>query len=530
MTPNWENRTLFHGDNLKFLRAMNSESVHLIATDPPFNKGRDFHATPDSLASGASFQDRWSWDRDVHQEWVDQITDDFPKVMNVIQGSRNSYGDDMGAFLCFMAVRLLEMHRLIRNDGSMYLHCDPTASHYLKAIMDAIFGHKNFRNEIIWRRTGSHNSADRFGPIHDNILFYAKPEYIHRTCFSNYSKGYVKEYFAKSDKKGFYREQAIHGSGTRNGASGRPWRGFDPTKKGRHWAVPSALILELGIDPELPQHKKLDALYDLGCIDVNTNYLPTYRQYLANAPGVPLQDIWAFQPYSKGLLMDTVDEIDKDVRWIPGRDKKERTGFETQKPIGLYSRIIDSSTKSGDIVLDPFAGCATTLVAAEILGRRWVGMDIWDNAKDVVVDRLEREGLIAPKYTRDTEAARQTFMFAKDLHFTSEPPVRTDDGEEAVPFLKTKLRVDEPKGEKMSRADMLIFLLDQQGSKCQGCDREFDDSRYLELDHNTPRSDGGLNHISNRILLCGPCNRAKSNQYTLSGLRRLNRKNGWMSE
>ena len=148
--PNWGNRTLFHGDNINFLRAMNSESVHLIATDPPFNKGKDFHATPDSLARGASFQDRWSWDRDVHQEWVDQITDDFPKVMNVIEGSRNSYGDDMGAFLCFMAVRLLEMHRILRTDGSIYLHCDPTASHYLKELMDSIFGHKNFLNEIVW--------------------------------------------------------------------------------------------------------------------------------------------------------------------------------------------------------------------------------------------------------------------------------------------------------------------------------------------------------------------------------------------
>jgi len=130
--PNWENRTLFHGDNLDFLRAMNSESVHLIATDPPFNKNRDFHATPNSLASGSSFQDRWSWDSDVHQDWVDKITDDFPKVMNVIEGSRLSYGDEMGAFLCFMGVRLLEMHRILKPTGSIYLHCDDTAAHYLK--------------------------------------------------------------------------------------------------------------------------------------------------------------------------------------------------------------------------------------------------------------------------------------------------------------------------------------------------------------------------------------------------------------
>ena len=172
--PNFLNRTLFHGDNLPFLRALNSESVHLIATDPPFNKGRDFHATPDSLASGAKFQDRWSWKDDVEGEWVDQITDDWPKVMNVINGSRESYGDDMGAFLCFMAVRLIEMRRVLRNDGSIYLHCDPTASHYLKQLMDAIFGKRNFQNEIVWAYNVGGKSSKRWARKHDIILFYAK--------------------------------------------------------------------------------------------------------------------------------------------------------------------------------------------------------------------------------------------------------------------------------------------------------------------------------------------------------------------
>ena len=128
-TANWVNRTLFHGDNLKFLRAMNSESVDLIATDPPFNKGKDFHATPDSLAAGAKFQDRWSWEEDVHQEWVDKLTDDYPKLIEAIESARYAHSDGMGAYMCFMAVRLLEMHRVLKSTGSMYLHCDPTASH-----------------------------------------------------------------------------------------------------------------------------------------------------------------------------------------------------------------------------------------------------------------------------------------------------------------------------------------------------------------------------------------------------------------
>ena len=158
--PNWRNRTLFHGDNLLFLRAMDSETIDLIATDPPFNKNKDFHATPDSLASGARFQDRWSWERDVHKDWIDQIIDDYPKLMEAIESARYAYSDGMGAFMCFMAVRLLEMRRVLKSSGSIYLHCDSTASHYLKAVMDAVFGYKNFKNEIIWcyKTGGSSNS------------------------------------------------------------------------------------------------------------------------------------------------------------------------------------------------------------------------------------------------------------------------------------------------------------------------------------------------------------------------------------
>ncbi len=439
----------------------------------------------------------------------------------------------MGAFLCFMGVRLLEMHRILRKDGSIYLHCDPTASHYLKELMDAIFGKDNFRNEIIWRRTGSHNSADRFGPIHDVILFYARSkQYKHKPLFTPYLRGHVKSFFKKQDERGRYWTNSIHGSGTRKGKSGKPWRGFDPTAAGRHWAIPKELVLSFGIDPSLSQHEKLDALYDLGLIDLPTGggkSLPTYRQYLEDSPGQLLQDLWIFQPHTKGCLHETDAGIDEDVRWIPPRDKKERVGYPTQKPLGLYERIIRASTDEGDIVLDPFAGCATTLIAAEGLKRQWVGIDIWEKAEEVVLDRLKREGLVAPKYTRKTKSTAQTFLFAKDMLFISKVPTRTDDGEEAVPFLKTKLKVDEPKDEKRTRAEKLEYLLDQQGCKCQGCDREFDDPRYLELDHNTPRSDGGWNHISNRILLCGPCNKLKSNTYTLSGLRRQNEKLGYMA-
>ena len=156
---------------------MNSESVHLIATDPPFNKSRDFHATPDSLAAGARFQDRWSWRDDIHDEWLLEIQRDHREVWSVINTTKQVYGDDMAAFLCFMAVRLLEMHRVLREDGSLYLHIDHTAHAYVKALLDAIFGHRNFRNEIVW---GYEDVGGRATPYfkrkHDTILSYQKTD------------------------------------------------------------------------------------------------------------------------------------------------------------------------------------------------------------------------------------------------------------------------------------------------------------------------------------------------------------------
>ncbi len=431
------------------MRAMNSDSVHLIATDPPFNKNKDFHATPDSLARGASFQDRWSWENDVHQEWVDQITDDFPDVMNVIQGSRSSYGDDMGAFLCFMAVRLLEMHRVLRNDGSLYLHCDPTASHYLKELLDSIFGRKNFCNEIIWsyRRWTAGNR--HFQRMHDTIFRYSKTnDFIFNLQYEPYGDWIKKDY------------------GYVDPDTGKRWRWH--TVKGNRYKV----WLE----------------------DENR--------------GVKLNDVWQI-PYL-------------------GSTAKERTGFPTQKPLALYERIINASSNAGDIVFDPFAGCATTCVAAERLGRQWIGIDIWKKAEEVVIDRLEKEGLFAPKFTRRTKESRQTYMFAEDLHFTSEPPVRTDEGEEAAPPMKTKIKFHEPPGPKMSRSKMKSLLIQRFQSRCMGCGRTFDDERYLELDHNNPRSLGGINSISNRILLCAPCNKIKSNKLTLAGLWMENKRQKYM--
>ena len=171
------------------------------------------------------------------------------------------------------------------------------------------------------------------------------------------------------------------------------------------------------------------------------------------------------------------------------------------------------------------AGVQRHVVAAERLGREWVGVDIWDRAHRAVIERLQKENLLAP----DGYHGGELFPVGQ-IHYETTPPQRTDDGQDAAPFLRVKVRVPAPPGPKMSRAEMYKHLLGQNGPKCQGCDRVFDDPRYLDLDHNTPRSDGGINHISNRILLCGPCNRLKSNTLTLSGLKKENRKLGYMAD
>ena len=478
MMANWRNRTLFHGDNLGFLRAMNSESVDLIATDPPFNKGRDFHATPDSLAAGARFQDRWSWERDVHEEWTDQITDDHPRLMEAIESARYAHSDGMGAFMCFMAVRLLAMRRVLKPTGSIYLHCDPTASHYLKAVMDAIFGSERFIAEIIWNRAQvKGDSRRKFGANHDQLLAYAKGRsYTFNPVHGRQGEEYIAR-FNKDDNdgRGPYRLAPLDSPNPRPNLT-YTYKGYPPPEKG--WRVSLEVMQGLDRDGRLafPQSPR-------GRI--------ARKHYLQDQSGPKIGDVWT------------------DIG--PLQSGQERLGYPTQKPLALYERMILASSNPGDIVCDPFAGCATTLVAAERLGREWVGMDIWERAHGVVVDRLKAE----------------TGLFG-EVHYETEPPVRTDDGETAAPFLRVKQRVKEPEGPRWTRAEMYAHLLDQHGPRCQGCDRSFDDPRYLELDHNTPRSDGGLNHISNRVLLCGPCNRLKSNTFTLSGLRRENAKRGYM--
>ena len=436
--PNFQNRTLFHCDNLPIMQGMNSETVDLIATDPPFNKGRDFHATPDSLSRGARFQDRWSWERDVHEAWTDAVKDDYPAVWSVIQFARRSYGDDMGAFLCFMGVRLMEMRRVLKPTGSLYLHCDPTASHYLKAMCDAVFGRRQFRNEIVWAYTGPGNTTRWFPRKHDIILFYVK-----------------------DDKRAAFNRDAVRVPYTRVTGTGH-----------------NSLSRGNRTDEEV---KELEDRYA--------------------KRGKTVEDWWADIP-SGGHI-----------------PKGERVGYPTQKPLALYERIIKASSNPGDMVLDPFAGCATTPIAAERLGRQWVGIDLWDGAYDIVRRRMEdnRQLLADPDPT---------------IHYAADPPVRTDEGD-AAPDLKLRFRVPRPTEawQKLTHAEIRAILEEAQflgGAQpglvvCAGCGITLP-ARHFELDHVNPRAQGGENWITNRVLLCGPCNRRKRHELTLVGLQRENKR------
>ena len=396
---------LYYGDNLAVLQEyVPDESVDLIYLDPPFNSNASYnvlfreHSGEDSPAQIKAFTDTWHWTEETERTYELDIIQNRNTPLDVkemMAALRQFLGrNDMTAYLVMMAPRLVELKRVLKPTGSVYLHCDPTAGHYLKLLMDAVFGKENFRNEIVWRRTGSHNQNRRFGPIHDTIFFfYTKTnDYTFNVQFQPVAKGHVDSYFRRSDERGRYWTNSLTGAGVRRGDSGQPWRGFDPTPKSRHWAVPGRLSRALGIDQRLSVRERLEELYQRGYIDLppeGSEALPTFRQYLQDSPGIPLQDVWAYQPHTKGVLYDADDAIDEDVRWIPRQGGTERLGYQTQKPVGIVERIIQSSSNPGDVVLDPFCGCGTAVAAAENLGRRWLGIDITHLAVALMKSRIK---------------------------------------------------------------------------------------------------------------------------------------------
>ncbi len=383
--PNWTSGTIWTGDCLNVLRGMNSESVDLIYLDPPFNSNTDYAAPIGSAAAGAAFKDTWSLS-DIDVEWLNLISLKQPSVYRVLLAAMTNSDK---SYLVYMATRLLEMPRLLKPSGSIYLHCDPTMGHYLKLLMDAIWGRTNFRNEVIWCYSWPRNTRRYYGKMHDVLLFYSRgdawtfnPDEI-RQPYSPYSEG--RDEFAANES-----------------------------------AFGDAVIL----DPrgKLPQ------------------------DWIEIPPVRP--------------------------------NSRERVGYPTQKPLALLDRVIRASSNEGDMVLDPFCGCATTLVAADRLERQWTGIDISDKAAELVVQRVEAD-----------QGLWRNIAHRRDI------PARTDLGP-LPPYCSRQNRQT---------------LYGQQDGDCAGCGTHFE-PQHLEVDHIIARSKGGTDHIGNLQLLCGNCNRIKGDR------------------
>lgn len=381
--------TLFYGDNLDILREyIPDASVDLIYLDPPFNSNRSYNVLfrdesgRESEAQIAAFEDTWHWNRAAERTYHELVTAAPERVSNMVAALRQLIGtNQMMAYLVMMAARLVELHRVLKPTGSLYLHCDPTASHYLKVILDTIFGAEQFRNEIIWKRTSAHSDTKQgdvihMGRIHDVILFYTRSSAARRNeLYQPYDEEYVNAFYRYTDENGRrYRLGDLTGPG--GAAKGNPQYEFLGVT--RYWRY---------------SRERMEELYRQGrIVQTRPGAVPQYKRYLDEQPGVPLQDVW--------------DDI------LPiGAQAKERLGYPTQKPLALLERIIQASSNPDDVVLDPFCGCGTAIVAAQKLGRKWIGIDITHLAIALMKYRLrDMFGDIPYRVIgepRDVDAARQ---------------------------------------------------------------------------------------------------------------------------
>lgn len=350
---------LYYGDNLEILREyMPDESVDLIYLDPPFNSNQNYNvlfAEQDGQRSAAqiqAFEDTWQWDQ-ASARAFQEVVESGGKVSQAMQGFRVSLGEnDLLAYLSMMAPRLVELKRVLKNTGSIYLHCDPSASHYLKMLMDAVFGPECFKNEIVWKRTSGHSDAKRFGSVHDIILFYAKSgDYVWNKIYQEYEKKYVKQYYRYEDPDGRkWMSDNLSAAGLSGGGYDYEWKGVH-----RIWRCPPQKMKEL--DKE-------------GRIYYTKNGIPRIKRYLDESKGLPGQDLW--------------NDVESLRSW-----HKERLGYPTQKPEALLERILEASSNEGDMVLDPFCGCGTTIAAAQKLGRKWIGIDITHLAVSLMKTRIK---------------------------------------------------------------------------------------------------------------------------------------------
>ena len=445
--------TLYTGDNLYILNGFDSESFDLIYLDPPFNKNRNFSAPVGSQAAGNSFKDMWTWE-DVDKSYLNELVENYPHLVRFIESIGIMHSKAMKSYVTYMTLRIIELHRVLKKSGAFYLHCDPTASHYLKLVCDRIFNKNNFRNEIIWKRVSgagksSQHKAKKWGASSDTILFYSKSKSSFVMPYRDFTDDEIIKKFDKVDENGErYYDDSNHIFRPK-GLGDRPnlcyeWRGFEnPNPSG--WTL---------------SKKRLEEEYQKGNFVILENGKRLQRRkYLKNHKGYALNNIW--------------DDI-------PTPSKKERTGYPTQKPLKLLKRIISSSSMEGDRILDPFCGCATACVAAEDLGRNWVGIDISPTSAQLVASRIHNDAGLFTDFNHIDCSNGKNY------------PVRSG-------IIKIK------------KHDAKEILYKEQKGICAGCKVNFLIQNFT-VDHIIPKSKGGPDALSNYQLLCGNCNSIKGNR------------------
>lgn len=408
LAPGDMGNKLYCGDNLEILREyIPDSSVDLIYLDPPFNSQRTYNLIyKGSQAQEVAFKDYWSW-AEAAATYVQAVDDArVPRrlraVLKTLHETLMDEDSDLLAYLVMMSVRLVELHRKLKPTGSLYLHCDPTASHYLKVILDHMFGARGFQSELIWKRSGAHSGARRYGPVHDSLLFYTRSDAYTWNPIFQPLPGETADAWYNNIEPGTgrrFNRDNLTAAGVRSGSSGLPWRGVDPTPKGRHWAIPGFARAIIG---DLDTIEALEALDKAGRIfwPKKAGGAPMFKRYLDESDGVPAQDV--------------ITDISPLKNNSP-----ERMGYPTQKPGALLDRVILASSNPGDLVLDAFCGCGTSIESAERLGRQWIGIDIARKAVEIVEKRFRDKELPLPEvlwHPADYESAqalaeRDSFQF-----------------------------------------------------------------------------------------------------------------------
>ena len=388
----WKNR-LYFGDNLDILRReVPDASVDLIYLDPPFNSNATYNVLfkeksgEESAAQITAFEDTWQWSMEAEAVYKEIVTSGAHKLADLMQALLAFLGrNDMMAYLVMMAVRLVELHRVLKPTGSIYLHCDPTASHYLKLVLDAIFGHGRFLNEVAWKRSSAHSDTKqgmkRCGRIHDVLFIYSKSEnYTWHPIYTPYTKEYLESEYRHVSQDGRRYKETDLTAAKPGGDVKYKWRVKRLMAKGRRW---EADLTDEYVRPRKGLEYKAVSPYGgrfwayskqnlvefarNGHLIHRSTGMPRLVQYADEMPGIPVQDLWS------------------DISPAMGA---EDLGYPTQKPNALLERIVNLSSNEGDLVVDPFCGCGTAIAAAEGLKRQWIGIDITYLAINLVQRRL----------------------------------------------------------------------------------------------------------------------------------------------